>query len=74
MPVLELDHRALRRIRTERGVSQYELARRVGSARQEISKWDRGLRPVKLETVGRLAIALGVEPTELIRWSGGEAR
>ncbi|TQN30741.1 DNA-binding Xre family transcriptional regulator [Haloactinospora alba] len=71
MPVLSLDSDALRRIRRERGLSQRQLAELIRSTSVEVSKWDRGVRPVQLATVGRLAIALEVHPMDLLTWAGG---
>ncbi|MFL1430294.1 MULTISPECIES: helix-turn-helix domain-containing protein [unclassified Nocardiopsis] len=66
MPVLTFDRAAMRRIREERGVSRQELADRVGRHASSIKRWEHGIKTPLLDTIGRLADALGVEYTALI--------
>jgi len=56
----------LRRLREERGISQEQLANAAGLHRTHISLIERDRRSVRLETLERLAIALGIEPAEII--------
>lgn len=59
----------LERIRKEKGVSGYELAKRSGVSESNISRIERGLiKPanVKVGTLFKLAQALGVDVSELI--------
>jgi transcriptional regulator with XRE-family HTH domain len=56
----------LRRLRTEVGLSQEELADRAGVHRTYISSVERGQRNVSLENIFGLATALGVDPRDLI--------
>ena len=56
----------LRRIRVDKGMSQEQLADAAGLHRTHISLIERDHRSVRLETLERLAIALDVEPSELI--------
>ena len=58
--------RNLRRIRTEQGLTQEELAARAGVHRTFIGAVERGDRNASLRTVQRLADALGVEPQRLL--------
>lgn len=48
----------LRRLRVERGLSQEDVARRLGTSRQVISRYESGARMPKLSTVTALAAAL----------------
>ena len=48
----------LRRLRLERGLSQEDVARRLGTSRQVISRYESGARMPKLSTVTALAAAL----------------
>ena len=55
----------LRRIRKSRGLTQKGLAARLGISPQVICHWERGVRTPKIQSVHRLADALGVDPAEL---------
>lgn len=56
----------LRVLRVARGMSQEDLAAAAGLHRTHISLIERNKRSARLETVERLAMALGVQPSELI--------
>lgn len=56
----------VRIIRTARGLSQEELAHRASIDRTYVSSVERRLRNVSLQNVQRLALALGVDPRELL--------
>jgi len=58
----------LREIRIERGIAQEELSRAAGLNRTYISKIEKGERNVSLETVAKLARALGVKCLELFNF------
>lgn len=65
----------LRSIRLERGLTQEGLAFRSGLDRTEISLLERGGREPQLETIVKLAGALGISPNRLcegIEWSVDE--
>ena len=57
--------RAVRAIRTERGLSQVQLAAATGFIQAWISHVERGARNPSWENVGRLAEGLGVSVSEL---------
>lgn len=58
--------RTLRRRRLACGLSQEVLASLAGLDRTYISSCERGLRNVSLETICRLANALGIGPSALL--------
>ncbi len=58
-------------------LSQEEVAVRASLHRTEISQLERGLRLARIDTLVKLAGALGVDPRELlagISWTPGEMR
>lgn len=56
----------LRRIRTQAGLTQSELASAAGLGRVFISQLERGHTSVTLDSIGAIATALGVRPAVLI--------
>lgn len=56
----------VREHRSACGMSQEELADAAGLHRTQISLVERGKRSVRLDTVASLAIALGVQPGDLM--------
>jgi transcriptional regulator with XRE-family HTH domain len=58
--------RTLRRYRLALGMSQEALASLADLDRTYISSCERGLRNVSLETICRLAAALGIPPSSLL--------
>ena len=56
----------LKAFRTEAGFTQAALAARIGCAQSEVSRMERGQRPVTVERLLRLAEALDVEPARLL--------
>ena len=64
----------LTRCRKRADMSQEELGVRASLHRTEISQLERGLRAARIDTLVKLAGALGVAPSELIEgidWSPG---
>ena len=59
--------RILRELRTERGLSQEELGFESDYHRTYISQLERGQKNPSLKAIFRLARALGVRPSEMIR-------
>ncbi|HZU12191.1 MAG TPA: helix-turn-helix domain-containing protein [Chloroflexota bacterium] len=53
----------VRRLRTDRGVSQQELAERMGVAQSVVARLEAGGVEPRLSTLDRVAQALGVELT-----------
>lgn len=58
--------RQLRAVREAVGVSQEELAAQAGLHRTYVGLIERGERNVSLRTIEKLAVALGVEMSELM--------
>lgn len=57
---------AIKKIRIRTGLTQAELADRLGVTPQVISQYERGLKNPKIETIQRIADALNVPPQELL--------
>jgi transcriptional regulator with XRE-family HTH domain len=57
----------LRRLRVARGLSQTELAAAAGIARVHVNRIENGAQNASLDTVSRLAAALGSEPSDLLK-------
>lgn len=64
-PCIDFGHR-LRRLRTERGLSQEQLAHLAELDRTYVSSCEAGRRNVSLKTIVRLASALDVDPAALV--------
>ncbi len=56
----------LKRIRESRGYSQEEVARRIHTCRENISKWETGKVSPQVKWVYEIANVLGVNPAELV--------
>ena len=56
----------VRTLREGKGLSQEALAHAAGLHRTHISLIERGRRSVRLETIESLAVALDVQPSELM--------
>jgi XRE family transcriptional regulator, regulator of sulfur utilization len=63
----EVDGQRLRQLRVERALSLRALGERSGVAFATINELENGYRPARLVTIRKLAEALGVEPTELMK-------
>lgn len=67
MDVVRLFGENVRKERLARGITQQELAARLGMERSYLSELERGTRNPTIQALGRLALALGVEPSELLK-------
>ena len=63
----QIDGEQLRRVRKERLLTQVELSKITGVAQDSISALETGKREAHPGTIRKLAKALGVDPTELIK-------
>lgn len=59
--------RNVREARRSAGLSQEQLAFEAGMKRSYVSDLERGTRNPSVKAIARLAIALGVEPPDLLR-------
>jgi predicted DNA-binding ribbon-helix-helix protein/DNA-binding XRE family transcriptional regulator len=59
--------RNLRRLRVARGLSQTELAAKAGIARPHLSRLENRTYDTGLDTVSKLAAAVGSEPLDLLK-------
>ena len=58
----------LKRIRTEKAMSQGDIARALDVSRGYISNIENGKQNLTITTIGRLAKVLGVSSSEFLRW------
>jgi len=65
---------AVRELRKAAGISQRELAEKSGIAKQAITNIERGATLPTLRTLERLAVALRVPPSEVLRRAEGQTR
>lgn len=63
---------ALRSARKAAGLSQQELADRIGVSRPRISEWELGTRTPGLETIIKIAQAAGLKASDLVTQIEGE--
>ena len=74
MDLVQLLGENVRTLRKEKGLSQEELAFQAGMKRSYLSDLERGTRNPSVRALGRLAEALQVHPTELIKSRACELR
>ena len=60
------------RLRVQKGMTQEGLSGLAGIARSHLAALEKGEKTVKLDTVWRIAYALGLKPSELIRLTESE--
>lgn len=58
--------RNLKRHRKERGITQTELAEKIGVTKGCISNWERGYRDPGVSEIYAASEALGIDPKKLI--------
>lgn len=59
-------HENIKRIRKQKNISQKELAHRLNISPQNLAQYESGKRKPKIETVNRIASALGVNIIDLM--------
>ena len=62
------------KLRVQKGLTQESLSGLAGIARSHLAALENGVKTAKLDTVWRLADALGVPPSELVRKTEQESR
>ena len=62
----------LKKHRKERGITQQQLADKMGVTKGCISNWERGFRDAGSTEIYRVAEALGIDPKRLIERRNGE--
>jgi transcriptional regulator with XRE-family HTH domain len=67
MDLLAILGRNVRAWRKRRGMSQEDLAAEAGMKRSYVSDMERGTRNPTIKALARLALALTVDPEELVR-------
>ena len=72
MDLPEILGRNVREARRRAGMSQEQLAFEAGMKRSYVSDLERGTRNPSVKAIGRLAIALGVSPPDLLRGPSDE--
>lgn len=56
----------IRKYREERGISQKELARRLGVSNSRVSNWEQGINRPDANILADICRALSVSPSELL--------
>lgn len=68
---MQFDNRAvgmvIRRVRRKRGLSQEVVSGLAGIARTHLTMIENGSKQPNLETVWKIALALNMQPSELVR-------
>lgn len=62
----------IRALRLEKGLTQSQLADRMGVHFTTIAKLERSMRRLSVEWIVKIADALGVDPKALVGWGGAE--
>lgn len=70
MEIKERFGKAVRAQRNVKGISQEELAMRIGADQAYVSRIEAGQMNVTLETVEQIAEALQIDSADLLRTSG----
>lgn len=54
------------RMRKKKGLSQKQVAERIGVSQNAVYQWENGFRCAKLETVIKISEAIGCSPNEIL--------
>ena len=63
---MEIDLYRIKSEMAQKGWNQSDLAKRAGVSRQRVSRWMISIQDVKVETVGKIADALGIDGRDLL--------
>ena len=58
----------IRFIRKEKGLTQKELANKLETTQQNLAQYENGKRQPKIETIKKIAVALGISENRLLEW------
>ena len=58
----------IKEYRVKKGITQSELAKLIDTTMQNISQYERGIRNPKIETLQKIAVALGVDVYSIADW------
>lgn len=58
---------AIRQVRIKAGLSQSQLAEKIGVKQKDISRWETGARKPKLETLQKIANACNANIIDLVK-------
>lgn len=61
-----MEENAIKKARTEAGLTQVQLAEKMGCSQQEIQRWEAGRVSPTAKTLKKLAEAIGCNPGDLI--------
>lgn len=55
----------LKKIRTEKGISQQELAKNIGVSQTAVYQWEKGIRRPKIDAIAKISTFLNIAPAQL---------
>lgn len=58
--------------RIYKGITQFELAEKIGKTKNVISNWERGDNSPDIDSVEKICVALDVTPNQLFGWERNE--
>ena len=58
----------IKNFRTFKGITQDDLAKRIGKSKNVISNWERGDNSPDLDSVAKICVELDVTPNQLFGW------
>ena len=58
----------IKNFRTFKGITQDDLAKRIGKSKNVISNWERGDNSPDLDSVAKICMELEVTPNQLFGW------
>ena len=66
--MVKINKALIKQLRKEQGLTQGELADKVGITQSAINKFERGFAEPSLQTLGRIAKVLGTDAKSLLKW------
>lgn len=62
----------MQQIRTKSGLTQEQLAERIGETKRVVGAWERGETAIPLGAAFKICVALGCTPNDLCGWPQGK--